>query len=468
MNMVKKEIGKPTAHVLTSHGADRSLNKFYITQYSTSHTKGYENFQPRTGRHVGTGYLSNFRPQIFYSANLDRIDNPVMGGIIAGNYESITQRHFVPYQTPDGKEPLPMIIHQKGTGFVRSKGTTVPTDGEVKGVAIDTRLASMTADILPKHRSHLQKIQAKDPTELENGAYGPAYMSTETQSKFQEKPLNGPQVDMTTSTLGPNELSGYTHNKNVEPVTFHPDYAHKGDMPHWMTSRPTGTSIYKTNYNPYGYPHGDEKNAGIMPRSERGSGFTYGTKSRPAFVNRVMEDAYDKADSMPPQRLERLSKVDPAEFVNATHPHNGSGLFKNFFLGKQRPDPSAADRLGRTDVGWKEPSGYAENNDTWAFSRDDRARFITNYMTKFDDPTLKGKAREGFVEGGAQVQKADGFTKSTQVHSYGTELNTTAALRAMHPYVARSVQSGDTFFDDHLYDSKTHSGQAIYRSHTVA
>lgn len=62
-------------------------------------------------------------------------------------------------------------------------------------------------------------------------------------------------VDFSTANLGPNEISGYVHNKNIEPVTFHPDYCHKGNTPGWMTSRPTGVSIFKTEFSGYGRPY---------------------------------------------------------------------------------------------------------------------------------------------------------------------------------------------------------------------
>lgn len=87
--MVKFPVGKVTPHIHQSHGADKNINKFYITENSTSFTRGYEKFQPRTGRHTGTGYASNFRPQIYYTRHLDEIDNPVMGWV---NIEAIKRK----------------------------------------------------------------------------------------------------------------------------------------------------------------------------------------------------------------------------------------------------------------------------------------------------------------------------------------------------------------------------------------
>ena len=62
-------------------------------------------------------------------------------------------------------------------------------------------------------------------------------------------------VDFSTATLGPNEVSGFVHNKNIEPLTFHPDLCFKGNLPGWATDRPTGVSIFKTDYNRYGRPY---------------------------------------------------------------------------------------------------------------------------------------------------------------------------------------------------------------------
>jgi protein phosphatase 1 regulatory subunit 32 len=53
------------------------------------------------------------------------------------------------------------------------------------------------------------------------------------------------------------------------------------------------------------------------------------------------------------------------------------------FRGEQRPAPSEADRLGRTAVGWKEETGFTENNDRFVQTADNPARFVTHYMTRY-------------------------------------------------------------------------------------
>ncbi len=57
--------------------------------------------------------------------------------------------------------------------------------------------------------------------------------------------------------------------------------------------------------------------------------------------------------------------------------------YRDEYLGKQRPTPSEADRLGATGVGTKEPSGYVENHDRFIQTDDNPARFVTHYSTKY-------------------------------------------------------------------------------------
>ena len=77
--MGKLPYGSPTKHVLKSNGADTDIMKFYTTQNASTYGKKFSKFQPRPGKHTGTGYLSNFRPGVYYSARLDELDNPTMG-----------------------------------------------------------------------------------------------------------------------------------------------------------------------------------------------------------------------------------------------------------------------------------------------------------------------------------------------------------------------------------------------------
>lgn len=71
------QLGPGTAHIKASHGPDRITHKFYISEYSNRF--GHDGYIPRTGKHKGTGYQSNFRPGVYYNRKIDEVDNPKMG-----------------------------------------------------------------------------------------------------------------------------------------------------------------------------------------------------------------------------------------------------------------------------------------------------------------------------------------------------------------------------------------------------
>lgn len=70
--------GSRNVHIMASQGPDINMMKFYNTTNSTTYGRYYDKFKPRPGRHTGTGYLSNFRPAVYYSQRLDEVDNPVL------------------------------------------------------------------------------------------------------------------------------------------------------------------------------------------------------------------------------------------------------------------------------------------------------------------------------------------------------------------------------------------------------
>lgn len=51
--------------------------------------------------------------------------------ICSKNYHTVTELEFQPYKENSGREPLPGNVHQVGSGFVRQKPITFPTDANV-------------------------------------------------------------------------------------------------------------------------------------------------------------------------------------------------------------------------------------------------------------------------------------------------------------------------------------------------
>jgi len=428
----KLPTGPRSVHIQKSHGADTNIMKFYVTQNSTTYGSRYDRFQPRYGQHRGTGYLSNFRPAVYYNRRLDDVDNPAMRRICDGNYRTVTQLDFQGYRDPSGLETFNRSVHHAPSGFIRQKPLTYPVENQVKGTFIDTRAASAPAHILPCHRPLLHKLQGKDPIGNENHGYGPSYMKSETQQKFQGQPW--PSVDISTREVGPLEVSGFVHNKNCEPITYEDNMAHGNEKPGWCTHRPTGVAIMKTSYIPTAWSRGDDSlPGGVTHASERGTGFTH-EEVKPKYVNLKAPDAYDRLSDMPGLKAAKTCKQDPVEYINMQFPHNRTSVAGEQFKGQQRPSPSEPDRLDRTKVGFKEDTGYIENNCRFVQESDNKMRFMTHYMTRFGtDPTPIGVERAGHMAGGVQRQKLDGITKSTAINAYGNEQNSSGILKRTEP-----------------------------------
>lgn len=455
--MGKLPYGVPDKHILASQGGDSDLMKFYCTTNNTTYGRKWTSFEPRKGKHTGTGYSSNFRPVLSYKPRLDEIDNPAVGRLLVDNYDSVTNKSFRRYKAPNGTEAFPSDTFQNGSGYVREKAVTVPTKPDVYKNFIDTRLASAPADIMPRGHPYLHKIAPKDPVELENQGYGPGFMSTEYKTRYRgDKPNSSTQPgDVDLKSDG----SGFVHNQNIEPITFNPDKAHEGSVPGWMTNRPTGVSIATTAYRPTAYPKGNEPLPHIAVPSDHASGFTNSLKPKPEFVSKNPADAYISAGSIPADRLEKTRKQDPCEYLNMTNPNNKSSVNAGMYRGLQNEPANEAARIGNVKVGDKEPTGFISNGDRYVYTADNPARFITHNQTRYLDRTPVGLDREGHVWGNVQRQLPDGFTRSTETHhnANGSPINTNHQLLHLEPYVGKSLKAHDQFFDDHTYDRKLHT-----------
>nr|XP_056707169.1 protein phosphatase 1 regulatory subunit 32 [Euleptes europaea] len=414
--MGRLPLGIISPYVKTSSGGSMDPLKFYATSYGTAF--GQVDFRPRNGFHTGAGYKANYRPVVQYKPSLDKVDNPAIGQLLQENYESTNTKHFQPLQLPDGKYPLPWSVYQPGSGYVREKPLSCPTTKTVKKVHFDTtdKGAQAVTGLEPKHTPLLYKSCGKGSVDVENGRYGPRYMSTEYGSKFRFSIPGQPDL-LQKKTIGAKEETGFTEGCLSNPVI---------DKSLSQGSAP-GVSIMKTDYQPSSFPQGDEFLPVLSKGSERGSGFS---RQKDLFLG------------SPPQER------PPGGQVTQSHTQ---------FRGLQQQPQTQNNLLGRECVGNKELSGFSINNLSHVTSPYDSElpnRFLTSYNSKFYENIPKGVDREGWTRGGIQPQQAGGFATNNHATDLGTDPNATETLRSIHPHVGRTITTVDPFYRDSPHDRR--------------
>ena len=113
--------GPPSITIKCSNGASNDPMSPYSTEYSARIGIGQSKEHGPEKRNRATGYKSNFRPGVYYSTKLDRIDNEPMIGILDDfQYVSETAKCFAdPMKKRASDTSLPVNLSQKGSGFTR-------------------------------------------------------------------------------------------------------------------------------------------------------------------------------------------------------------------------------------------------------------------------------------------------------------------------------------------------------------
>lgn len=434
--MGKVPLGQGTKHIKASGGPDTNHLSHYATTYSSNHA--IADFKARPKTHSGTGYLANFRPVVYYSQSLDKLDNPEILSSMRENYQSTTKQHYKESRGADGTEALPPSIYFAGSGFNTGTVKTLPLQREVTSVFLDKK-----SNLKPRHRPLLYTLQRKDPVEQENHGEGPSYMKPETTSKFRATP--SVKMDLEGRTVGRKEASGFINAKNIEPITYRPDEDFSSPN---VRARPIGESNMKGSFNTHPFLSGLEPPGAVSSKGQGLSGFVKGTNTRPKFYAPAKTEYYTKAENLSAATVSKMARSDPAEYSNITNPHNKSSVTQIHFKPATRLPPFAAgegSKLGRAFVGKKEPTGSTENNDRWIPSKPDAPdHYTTYYKYKHQDLNPTGARREGYVRGSLVTSSTkNGFTKSTALHRYGNDVEPMHMVKSMNSYQARSLMSRD-------------------------
>ncbi|XP_006169711.1 protein phosphatase 1 regulatory subunit 32 isoform X2 [Tupaia chinensis] len=397
----KLPLGVVSPYVKMSSGGSMDPLQFYATSYCTSY--GREEFKPRVGTHMGTGYKSNYRPIVSHQANLDAPENPAMEEQIRDNLQTATSPSYRPLEVPDGKFPVSWNPYQASSGYGREKPNTGPTTKEVRKVHFDTQEhgPQAIAGLEPKAMPLLHQPQSKGSLEWENWRHGPRFMTSEYNSKYLKEPSNQPDL-LQKKSIGAKEDTGYTEQSTKNPIVFQPpSQATPGDP-------------------------GDE----FLPVLSRGS-------ERETSFSRVNERTLNPR--VPPSGVEP-SSMNHWQFQNP-----------------QRMQQTNVAMLGRETVGKKEPTGFSLNNPSYVrspYDSDRDNRYLTTYNQGYFENIPKGLDREGWTRGGIQPQMSSGYVLNQPVTRMEATPNPTESLRRLHPHVGRTLTSVDPFYRDTPHSSR--------------
>ncbi|KAM9221990.1 stabilizer of axonemal microtubules 4 [Dugong dugon] len=419
--MGKLPLGVVSPYVKMSSGGCSDPLKFYATSYCTAY--GREEFKPRMGSHIGTGYKSNYPPLVSYQANLDALDNPSMGEQVRNNFQTVTNQSYRPLEVPDGKNPLPWDMHQTCSGYGREKPNTGPSIKEVRKVHFDTQEhgAQAITGLEPKEVPLLHQQQGKGTMEWENAGHGPRFMTSEYNSKYLNEPSNQPDL-LQKRSIGAKEKTGFTEESTKNPIVFKPP---SQVLPGDPTLLP-GRSVTKSDFLPMTHAHGDEFLPGLARGSERETGFSR--------VNEKILNPRVSPSCPEPSRMSHWQFQPP-----------------------QRMQQTNVAMLGRETVGKKEPTGFSLNNPSYvrsSYDPDMDNQYLTTYNQTYFENIPKGLDREGWTRGGIQPQKPGGYALNQPVTRMEPTPNPTESLQRLHPHMGRTLTCVDRFHRDTPHGSR--------------
>ena len=483
----KRQIGAPCHEVMCSTGtARRTAYDFYSTAYDRYF--GQPEFHPRVEwRANTTGYGRNFRPSIGYNYAMDAVDNPSMGENLKRNKDSTVYRqdfdlltnkaNFIHSQPPaisgqprpsHGECPaflqLPTATYQTDMGYTKDIPITRPFRNHVQSVHVDTREhgPGQVLGVTLPHHTEPQGRFVKTRVEEENSGLGPFAFSTEQKAAYTQKSNRFSYAGPRHLMLGGKEETGFTHCKQIEPITFRRDEALIGKERGITTTRPTGGSAMKddfracsahaTNIAP---PHYGTR---LCHSAEISNGFIKGHRDLPEFLLRKAElsEAYTSLKQVPQQLVPRIQQSNPAEFMNLRHTTNKMSVMKDSFPQHVSDTDSHPAKDWDSKVGLKEATGFVNNQEMPNHPDLERDQFNTHYLGQFFGKTDSAPVHR--VATAPQLPSRNGYSKSTQVHSLGTEQlilpsTTNRMLREQRPMKARVMMSKDPILKDstHLH-----------------
>jgi hypothetical protein len=429
--MTKQRYGPASEKITKSRGpVTNNATSAYHTSYISSFSRGVLEKHPIKKKleivKRQTGYNANFRPCVYYTPELDDLDNPSLKLKVSEHYKTSNDNDFRPYTTsPSGREMN--LVNQvedilpSASGFttMRSPAYIQKTSKEVKNSYI-TKGHYLNQSINGK-AVYCQR-NSKDPIANENLYTGPKPMSTENTSRYQGQQGRWPtQTWRFHKSVGCKEPTANTRVEPFDPIEYNTRNPYRSDIKssnyHNRYHRPIGISEQEHNFIEHPFhvelsrnsQHSTSAN-GIpqpTPKSNRDTGYSLET-TVPRYTDNYKYPINDNS-------YLSTSRSDPYKCTLARYSFTAPG--------RSRGGDS---KLNRDTTGNKEATGYVKNHPSYNQTVETNLkRFHTHYDAVFlkDQKETKEnmihQATLALSSSGWPAFKAEnGFTKSTKVHTH--------------------------------------------------
>lgn len=435
--MTKLRYGPASEKIQNSRGPclDNPVSMYhtsYISSFNHSrpHKKSVNNPSKIQVINRPTGYNANFRPCIYYTPNLDDLDNPKMKLKVEEHYMTNNEKDFKPLQSsPTGQEmglKQDNILPYYASGFttMRNRAHIQKTSKEIENSykVIERLNQSLNGKAVNTQRN------TKDPIANENNFTGPDPMSTESTAKYTGHQGRWPTITWRhNKSIGHKEPTANTRIEPYDPIEYNTRNPYRHDdissNYHNRYNRPIGNSEQQINFIQHEF-HSNKnviKNAnnysGIpqpTPKSERNTGYSLET-TIPRYTDKSVSFNQQTVDD---SNYLSITRSDPYKCTLARYSFSAPGI--------RRCDTQVDDRIGKRHLGNKEATGYVKNHPSYNQTHEmNRSRFETHYARVFEKTCVPASnARDNStlslsLTGWPINNKANnGFTKSTKVHSH--------------------------------------------------
>lgn len=433
--MTKLRYGPASDKILKSRGPNKNNStSIYHTSYISSFDQGVlEKHSLKNPKKIQvtkrpTGYNANFRPCMYYTPELDDLDNPSLKLRVSEHYKTSNVNDFRPYTTsPSGNE---MNLRNEDILPSASGFTTMRKPAYIQKTSKQVKDSYKNVKSYKNQATNGKAINTmknlKDPIANENLYTGPKPMSTENTSRYQGLQGRWPaQTWRFHKSIGQKEPTANTRVEPYDPIEYNTRNPYRSDIRgsnyHNHFIRPIGVSEQEEKYIEHPFHVDLPRNNNLLnstsangipqptPKSNRDTGYSLET-TVPRYTDQT------KVKQSNDDTYLSIIRSDPYKCTLARYSFTAPGL----------PNTKIDDRVGKRTIGNREATGYVKNHPSYnQVHETNKNRFSTHYTNVFNmeqkenKPKMIHEATLALSTAGWPVFKSEnGFTKSTKVHTH--------------------------------------------------